>query len=838
MTLCTLRTLRTPLVALSVSLTLVPVACTETDDKDIVNGATTTTTTGGGGNGGTGGGVSGVEAKFELPTSGAPDFLAVPFPSDLYLDANGVVADIPGVDGYIKKGADLMVGGMKGIDGFGATAGAIFRLDTRGAAADAAAPEIDVTTLPADESASLEPSATAVLVDLEATDPMKALIPSHADYHDDTQLGSKLRPGLVVMPGRGQVLEPGHRYAAVITTGIKTKGGDAISPSPTLAAIASGDKRATDAEKLYGAAIDKVASLVTGLSDKTKIADIAVWTTSTSRQELVDLRADLATQQATTPPALSWDAADLAPMGLACFAKNPVPANAAFVATLDQWLGNPDKLDPPNQLDDDPANDQANGKAHDAIAAIGTAVFDAPNFLTETPTGYTDPAHQVFARDASGKAIVNPDKPTAKVWVTIALPSGVVPAAGFPVVVVQHGLGGDRSFLLAIANQYAKRGWATVAIESVTFGARATAAADTTDAAAGFAWSADANRYDGPDGFVDQRAGATDFFGVLQNLGALRDHLRQSVLDVGTLVDVLRNPSLDLGPLLDAVPGAKLDGDHVAYMGNSLGGIMGAMVAASDPYIKTFVLNVAGGGLLTELPNGPIISSYLNQAGVNFLSGKTRFAPTLPLLQLMQHVVDAGDPLVYAKNLVTAPATPTGGTALPRKNILQFEAIWDEWVSNESNEALAYAAGLPLADPSTGPHTKLAFATVDGTTDIVDVPVAGVTAVLVQVGPAAHGSNLFDRQGDHGYAIPWPQWDKDEPYTKLAAPFTFDQPAGAVAAGNDKLYLGLQLTMNDFIETSFAGPAVVHGLLTPVLDFDADGALDADDADPSDPTKQ
>ena len=47
-------------------------------------------------------------------------------------------------------------------------------------------------------------------------------------------------------------------------------------------------------------------------------------------------------------------------------------------------------------------------------------------------------------------------------------------------VIAQHGLGGDRSFVLETANAFAKRGWATVAIESVTFGASATTAVDAT----------------------------------------------------------------------------------------------------------------------------------------------------------------------------------------------------------------------------------------------------------------------------------------------------------------------------------------------------------------------
>src|SRR6185369_10336617 len=56
------------------------------------------TSTGSSGNsGGAGGsGVSApIEARFALPAEDAPDFLAVPFPSDLYRDAKGSVGAIP-----------------------------------------------------------------------------------------------------------------------------------------------------------------------------------------------------------------------------------------------------------------------------------------------------------------------------------------------------------------------------------------------------------------------------------------------------------------------------------------------------------------------------------------------------------------------------------------------------------------------------------------------------------------------------------------------------------------------------------------------------------------------
>jgi dienelactone hydrolase len=419
-------------------------------------------------------------------------------------------------------------------------------------------------------------------------------------------------------------------------------------------------------------------------------------------------------------------------------------------------------------------------------------------------------------------------KTTSKVWMTVALPKGPVPAKGFPTVIVQHGLSGDRSIVLSVANTFAELGWATVGIESVTFGARATGAANIVDSKSTFPWSA-IPLYTGPDGFVDEPNGSTDFFGGLRSLGAVRDHMRQSVLDIGSAVDVVRNPALDLGPLLSAVPGAKLDATKIAFVGNSLGGLMGSMLAAVDPHLKAFVLNVAGGGLMLELgANSPGIATSLNQAAaLNFGFASGRFAASHPILQLLQHIVDPGDPLLFAKNIINAPLT-INGVKNPPKDVIQVEVLWDETVSNQANEALARAAGFPLAEPSVGSMTQIPLGSAKPSGGVIaDVPFAGTTAVLIQAGPATHASDLFSAKGNHHYKHPTGLFDTLDPFPTLPSDFAVSQP-----------YLPLQTMMTGFFAGSFAGGGAppVKGYPTPVLDFDGDGFADAMDAAPEDPT--
>ncbi len=322
-----------------------------------------------------------------------------------------------------------------------------------------------------------------------------------------------------------------------------------------------------------------------------------------------------------------------------------------------------------------------------------------------------------------------------------------------------------------------------------------------------FPWSATA-AYSGPDGFVDVPNGVNDFFGDLEDIGAIRDQMRQSVLDIEAAYDVIRNPSLDLGPLLLAVPGAKLDGSRVAFVGNSLGAIMGAIVAATDPKLSTFVLNVAGGGLMTEVgAYSPMVATDLNLAGIGLYKfNGARFSPSHPLVQLFQHIADTGDPLAYASQIVSQPAT-VNGTMNPPKNVIQIEVLWDEWVANEANEALARAAGFPIAVPNVGSnaHVTFAMATPSGS-GISGVPLSNITAVLVQAGEATHGADLYDAMGKRQYMIPYAQFSTASPFTTLATPVSVTEP-----------YLPLQTMVTGFFSSAFtgSGPPVVAGFTPP-----------------------
>jgi dienelactone hydrolase len=739
----------------------------------------------------------------------------------VYLDVDGTIVDtIPGLDAYAPLASQSLGAALGQLDGFGVISGATFRVDREDLLNDRGEPRaaaLDARSFPETGLDCQSLASSVLLVDLEASATSEPLLPCRVAYQDDAAAGSTTRPALAVLPARGTVLAEGHRYAAVLTRALTSDGGTPVSAADAFAQIRDGKRRSTPTEKLYGEAIDRVLAEVSGL-DRTRIVAIAPFTTQHVSRDLVRARQLV---EGLPAPKLSFDPKEVAPMAPAVFTKTPT---AVSTATLDAWLGAPATL--PNGQED-PAIDQTTGYAHEAILAIATGVIDAPNFLLDDPSGYPSPRHRTWARDDAGRVIQNPAEPTRKVWVSLAIPDTPMPGNGYPVVILQHGLGGDRSFLFTMANTFAQHGWATVAIEALTFGARSTNPGFTTDAVSRFPWSGAPGAYAGPDGFVDKNATPLALFGELVNFTAMRDQFGQSAVDFGALAKMLDDPALDLGPLAAVRPGLKLDGQRIGYVGDSFGSVLGGLVAAIDTRIRAMVLNVGGGGILVELAsNGPLLGSLVGPLGnLTFGLHGDRLNWRHPLVSVVQPIIDGADPLAYAPAFVNKPVV-IQSTGEP-KSVVIVEALWDELVSNEGTEALAHAAGIPLASPSTGPMTELLLKEapeVDGA--VSGVPTPGRTVVVVQTSPATHGCDLYCAHGKRTYAPPFV--DAGEGFPTLPAPFDIAEP-----------YVGLQAMATRFFATSFAGKVPeVGGFPTPVRDFDGDGVPDASDAAPLDPSKQ
>lgn len=266
------------------------------------------------------------------------------------------------------------------------------------------------------------------------------------------------------------------------------------------------------------------------------------------------------------------------------------------------------------------------------------------------------------------------------------------------------------------------------------------------------------------------------------------------------------------------------------------------MASAIEPNLNAWVLNVAGGGVVTELAaRSPVIGFQLNAGGLQFGFTADQLTDIHPLVTLIETITEPGDPLLYASHLVTAPHTLQGNATKPR-NVLQVEVLFDELVTNEADEALARAAGFALAGPNVGSNAEIPdiknptqnphaipFAVANPDSNgIHDTPMMGTTAVVIQADPGTHGSDLVQSTGGRTFKAPWALFGTGTPFPTATHPYNVRCP-----------YRELQIAVAGFIGSAFAAQngvaPTVQGFKAPVRDLDDDGNPDATDPDPNDP---
>ncbi|MHB8873278.1 MAG: outer membrane protein transport protein, partial [Myxococcaceae bacterium] len=203
-----------------------------------------------------------------------------------------------------------------------------------------------------------------------------------------------------------------------------------------------------------------------------------------------------------------------------------------------------------------------------------------------------------------------------------------------PVVIFHHGLGESRRDAVAIANTIARAGYATLAIDAPFHGLRSYCQSNT-DCRGGslcaFHRCPDALETL-TDGYVIRQLagfGADPLetpvvsgaqFTSSTNLFASRDHFRQQVIDIAQLVRVLADTTSGIGAIDVDDPATagvteRLDPLNPGYMGQSLGGIIGTLVAAGDSRLGV------------ERPGRVDDRRHPHLAGVQLEQGRARHLP-------------------------------------------------------------------------------------------------------------------------------------------------------------------------------------------------------------------
>ena len=512
-------------------------------------------------------------------------------------------------------------------------------------------------------------------------------------------------------------LEEMTGYMAVVTNAVQDAEGNPATPSQTYFLTKRTDPLVTEGGVSTEPLLDnETAQALEPLRQLVNAQEAAAEAVGIARDDIV--LSWSATTQSITPvlnvvrSTLSATSSNLAPTGLTTADVLPPGASPGIanlfigVVELPYFLGVPSAENPTAPLN---------------------------QFWEASPGNYIPPFDELGLDPTSTNiTVANPipverDRQTVPVLVTVPnqFSGQVKPAGGWPVVIFQHGITGNRSQALALADTMASIGVVVVSMDLPLHGITQTNPMDPTQPLAAlyvdntpFGPIANERTFDldlqdnasgapGPDGNIDS-SGA--YFINLQSLLTARDNLRQGQVDLSTLA--LNVPFMDING--DGV--SDFDGSNISFVGLSLGSIVGTGFLAVEPTVNNAVLSVPGGGIANLLAAsqtfGPVIRAGLQQAGVE---------PDSPeffqFLGAAQQVVDSADPINWST------------VAVQDNSILLHEVIGDTVVPNS-------VPGAPLS--GTEPMIRImGLDTITATTQSA-AGIRGATRFSV----GSHGSLL------------------------------------------------------------------------------------------------
>lgn len=242
------------------------------------------------------------------------------------------------------------------------------------------------------------------------------------------------------------------------------------------------------------------------------------------------------------------------------------------------------------------------------------------------------------------------------------------PASGWPVVIFQHGITGNRTHALAVSATLAAQGFAVIAIDMPLHGLPP----DSPFAIGNSPFAAIASERTFNVDYINNTTGAAGSDGVVDasgahfiNLSSLltsRDNLRQAVADLFVLTASI--PSLDI----DGNGMGDFDSSNIQFVGLSLGAIVGTSFLALEPHVNVGLLSVPGGGV-ARLLDGSVSFGPRIRAGLA-ASGVQAGTPTYDsFMGAAQQVIDSIDPINYgyasAQNSILLHEVVGAGSSLP-----------------------------------------------------------------------------------------------------------------------------------------------------------------------------
>jgi hypothetical protein len=277
---------------------------------------------------------------------------------------------------------------------------------------------------------------------------------------------------------------------------------------------------------------------------------------------------------------------------------------------------------------------------------------------------FRDPDTNIFSFDNKGLPSIHG---TNRVPFLLHLPE--VPAGDkAPVVIFGHGLWVFKETVIQISEQLLRAGFAVISLDAACHGARTF-----------------------EDGYIV----------VLFQLETVQQAvscLSQTVADELTLVELLKGDLSDLdllpyGPGQDAGDGVPdLDTEHIYYVGQSMGTVIGLTFVALCKDILASVLNVPGAGIINIVTNGnityPLVGSQMIPRGTTPLDAQL-------LYTVARMYVDYVDPIHFASLALRGPSEGDG----EGRHVLLQGSLNDGLIPNWCTDMLARALGIPVMEP-------------------------------------------------------------------------------------------------------------------------------------------
>ena len=298
------------------------------------------------------------------------------------------------------------------------------------------------------------------------------------------------------------------------------------------------------------------------------------------------------------------------------------------------------------------------------------------------------------------------------ICLSMTIPVGEMPEAGWPVTMFAHGTGG--SFTSHISGGTAGR------LSAIDLGDEEPLRVASIS-------------IDGPQ-HGGRRGGSTLspevlFYNLVNPLAAV-GNVEQAAADYFLLTRMVEELSLEIDGMDEPV---RFDPESIQFFGHSQGATVGGLFVPFEESVGSAVFSGAGGSLVLSLLNKTSPEDVA--AGVEFVltDGGTAgggVSDMDPLLAILQAVADSVDPLNYARLLYRTPVSEeTDGV-----HTLMSYGFGDTFSPEANQAAYGQAAGLQLPTPHVGDLTGFGDTTypVSGNRAANGIP---VTALVLSAEP-------------------------------------------------------------------------------------------------------